>query len=175
MPDIERRKLLCASVVLAIPGLASMLGGCRRSEGTSGDSRSENESSIDPTTENPNSNEDEQQMQIQYLEIVTPEVDALCGQYSKVHGLSFGEPDENLGGARTAKLTNGGMLGIRGPLRESETPVVRPYVLVDDIEAAVTTAAEAGAEVALPPMQLPGHGTCAIVIHGGIECGLWQL
>ena len=67
------------------------------------------------------------------------------------------------------------MLGIRGPLRETELPVVRPYVLVDDINAAVDAAAKAGALIALPPMELPGHGTCAVVIQGGIECGLWQV
>ena len=89
--------------------------------------------------------------------------------------MTFGDPDPNLGGARTAKLNGGGMLGIRGPLRERETPVVRPYVLVDDIVASVTAAADAGSEIALPPMELPGHGTCAIVMQGGIECGFWQL
>lgn len=114
-------------------------------------------------------------MHVHYLEIVTPDVDAMCAQYSKVHGVTFGDPDANLGGARTAKLTGGGMLGIRGPLRDNETPVVRPYLLVDDIAASVTAAADAGAEIALSPMELPGHGTCAIVIQGGIEWGLWQL
>jgi predicted enzyme related to lactoylglutathione lyase len=114
-------------------------------------------------------------MKVQYLEIVTPEVDALCVQYRTVHGISFSEPDANLGGARTAKLNSGGLLGIRGPLRDTETPVVRPYVLVEDIKASVASAAEAGAEIALPPMEIPEHGTCAIVIHSGIECGLWQV
>jgi predicted enzyme related to lactoylglutathione lyase len=114
-------------------------------------------------------------MQVQYLEVVTPDVDAICAQYSKVHGLIFGVPDPNLGNARTARLTGGGMLGIRGPLRDTEAPVVRPYVLVDDIAASVAAAADAGAEIALPPMELPAHGTCAIAIQGGIECGLLQL
>ena len=114
-------------------------------------------------------------MHIHYLEIVTPDVDALCAQYAHVHGVTFGEPDPNLGGARTTALTGGGILGIRGPLRENETPVVRPYMLVDDIAAAETAAAEAGAAVAVSAMELPGHGTCAIVIQGGIDCGLWQL
>ena len=114
-------------------------------------------------------------MKIHYLEIVTPEVDALCDQYAAVHGITFGDPDAALGGARTATMTGGGMLGIRGPMRESEMPVVRPYALVDDISAAVDSAVKAGAELALPPMELPGHGTCAIVIHGGIDCGFWQV
>lgn len=114
-------------------------------------------------------------MQIQYLEIVTTDVEALCAQISAVQGVAFGAPDPSLGGARTAKLRSGGMLGIRGPLRDTETPVVRPYLLVDDIAASVAAAADAGATIALPPMELPGHGTCAIVIQGGIECGLWQV
>ena len=113
-------------------------------------------------------------MKIRYLEIVTPEADALCRQYSAIYGIHFSEPDASLGGARTAKLDGGGLVGIRGPLRDTETPVVRPYVLVDDIKAAVESAAEAGAEIAMPPTEIPKHGAFAVVIHGGIECGFWQ-
>ncbi len=68
-----------------------------------------------------------------------------------------------------------GMLGIRGPLRDDETPVVSPCMLVEDIAASVAAAADAGAVIALPPMELPGHGKCAIVVQGGIDFGLWQL
>ena len=114
-------------------------------------------------------------MKIQYLEIVTPEVDAVCDAYSRLHDATFGESDPNLGGARTANLAGGGMVGVRAPLRATEEPVVRAYILVEDIQAAVDTAAKAGAEVAVPPMELPGHGVCAIVIQGGIESGFWQL
>ena len=114
-------------------------------------------------------------MKVQYLEIVSPEADALCDQYSKTNGLTFSEPNAGFGGARTAEIDGGGMIGIRKPLRETETPVVRPYVLVEDINAAVDDAKELGAEVAIPPMEIPGQGQFAIVIHGGIECGFWQV
>jgi len=113
-------------------------------------------------------------MKIQYLEVVTPEVDALCKTYSQLHNIEFGESNPMLGGARTAKLDNGGMIGIRAPLRDDETPVVRPYILVEDIQATVDAAAKTGAVVALPPMELPGHGTCAIIIQDEIESGFWQ-
>ena len=113
-------------------------------------------------------------MKVQYLEIVTKEVEGLCRQYSSIYDIKFGEPDANFGGARTAKLDGGGLIGIRGPMRETEEPVVRPYLLVDDIQAAVKAATEAGAEVAMQPMQIPEHGQFAIVIHGGIDCGFWQ-
>ena len=113
-------------------------------------------------------------MQIDYLEIVTPDVDAVCATYARLHGVTFGEPEAGLGNARTAALANGGVIGVRAPMHEAEEPVVRPYLLVDDIEAAVAAAVEAGGEIAHPPLELPGHGTFAIFIQGGIHHGLWQ-
>jgi len=113
-------------------------------------------------------------MHIQYLEIVTKDVDAVCANYEAVHGLKFKPGDPGLGNARTADLPNGGMLGVRAPMHESEDPVVRPYMLVDDIDAAAAAAVEAGGEIALPPTELPGHGKCAIYIQGTIHHGLWQ-
>jgi uncharacterized protein len=84
-------------------------------------------------------------MQIHYLEIVTREVEAICAAYEAANGVKFGRPDS-------------GVVGVRAPLRETETPVVRPYWLVDNIEAAVER-----------------HGTFAIYLQGGIDHGLWQL
>lgn len=113
-------------------------------------------------------------MQIYYLEIVTPDVDAVCATHERLYGVTFGEPEAGLGNARTAELANGGMIGVRAPMHETEEPIVRPYLLVDDIEAAVAAAVEAGGEIAHPPLELPGHGTFAIFIQGGIHHGLWQ-
>ena len=114
-------------------------------------------------------------MQLHYLEIVTSEVDATCATYAQLHRVTFGEPQPGLGNARTATLEGGGMIGVRAPMHEAEEPVVRPYLLVDDIEAAVAAAVEQGGEIAHPPMELPGHGTFAIFIQGGIHHGLWQV
>lgn len=114
-------------------------------------------------------------MQIHYLEIVTAEVEAVCAAYAAADGVQFGEPDAGLGNARTAALPGGGLVGVRAPMHEAEEPVVRPYWLVDDIEAAVAAAVKAGGEVAHPPMEIPGHGTFAIYIQGGVHHGLWQL
>jgi len=114
-------------------------------------------------------------MQIQYLEIVTKDVDAVCATYARLHGAKFGDADAGLGGARTAALPDGGMLGVRAPMNDAEELVVRPYLLVDDIQSAVAAAVESGAEIAHPPLELPGHGTFAIFIQGGIQHGLWQV
>ena len=113
-------------------------------------------------------------VQIHYLEIVTKEVDAVCAAYEAANGVRFGTPDPGLGNARTAKMPGGGLVGVRAPLRETEEPVVRPYWLVDNIEAAVAAATEAGGKIAHPPMEIPGHGTFAIYLQGGIDHGFWQ-
>lgn len=114
-------------------------------------------------------------MLVQYLEIVTPAVDETCSTLEKLHGVSFSEPEAGLGNARTAELKGGGKIGVRAPMGEAEEPVVRPYVLTKDIEAAVQAAEASGALIAHPPLEIPGQGTFAIFIHGGIQHGLWQL
>ena len=118
---------------------------------------------------------EENAVNVHYLEIVTPEVDATCDALEKVQGVSFGEPIAELGHARTATLDSGGRIGVRAPMRETEEPVVRPYVLVNDIGAAVDAAKAAGGEIAMPPTEIPGLGRFAIYILGGIQHGLWQL
>ena len=114
-------------------------------------------------------------MKIHYLEIVASDVDAVCAGYEAAHGVTFGSADPLLGGARTAVLPDGGSIGVRGPLRPTEKPVVRPYWLVDDIEAALAGATKQGAFVAHSPLEIPGKGTFAIYIQGDVDHGFWQL
>lgn len=116
----------------------------------------------------------ENAMKVHYLEIVTPSVDETCDALAKAHGATFSEPVAELGNARTAKLKDGGRIGVRAPMGE-EQPVVRPYVLVDDIHTAVKAAKASGAEMLMPTTEIPGHGTFAIYYLGKIEHGLWQL
>lgn len=113
-------------------------------------------------------------MQIHYLEIVTPQVDAVCAAYAAAHSVQFGKPDAGLGNARTAPLPGCGMVGVRAPMHASEQPVVRPYWLVDDVEASVAAVEKAGAQIAHPPLEIPGHGKFAIYVQGGVQHGLWQ-
>lgn len=117
----------------------------------------------------------EKAMQVQYLEVVTPDVAATCSTLEKVHGVSFGEPVAALGNARTATLKDGGRIGVRAPMHAEEQPVVRPYVLVEDIEAAVKAAEAAGGVFAMYATEIPGHGKFAIYFQGGIQYGLWEL
>ncbi len=112
---------------------------------------------------------------VQYLEIVTADVDTTCSALESVHGVRFGKPVAEFGNARTATLKGGGRIGVRAPMREDEKPVVRPYVLVDNIEAALKAAEAAGGHIAMAATEIPGHGKFGIYIQGGIDYGLWEL
>ena len=111
---------------------------------------------------------------IHYTEIVTEETDAHCATITAVHGLAFGEPVADLGFARVATAPNGALIGVRKPLAAHETPIVRTYLAVEDIHAAVRTAEAAGALVAYGPAQQGETGTWAITMQGGVQMGLWQ-
>lgn len=113
-------------------------------------------------------------MIIHYLEIVTRNVDAAAGLYQRLHGLSFGPPDPDLGQARVATRADGTLVGIRAPLAAHEEPIVRAYVAVEDIEQAAKQAEDAGAVVAYPPTRQGQRGSFAILIQDGVQHGLWQ-
>ncbi|MEZ5997145.1 MAG: hypothetical protein R3B98_00430 [Hyphomonas sp.] len=113
-------------------------------------------------------------VQVEYLEIVTPDVEATCALLAAEHGVSFSDPVPELGMARVATLAGGGRIGVRAPLRDTEEPVVRPYMLVEDIEAASAAAEATGGAIAVPPTDIPGQGKFAIYLLGGIQHGLWE-
>lgn len=113
-------------------------------------------------------------MAVHYLEIVSSDVDALIELYERVHGLSFGPPDPDLGQARVATQADGAFIGIRKPLAAHEQSIMRTYVAVEDIQQALKEAEETGAVIAYPPTRQGNQGTFAIVTQGGVEHGLWQ-
>jgi predicted enzyme related to lactoylglutathione lyase len=113
-------------------------------------------------------------MAVQYLEIVSNDIDALTALYQSLHGLSFGPPDPDLGQARVATRADGTLVGIREPLASHEQPIMRTYLAVDDIQQAVKKAEDSGATVAYPPTEQGQRGKFAIVIQGDVQHGLWQ-
>ncbi|HEU5328175.1 MAG TPA: hypothetical protein VFU78_08780 [Thermomicrobiales bacterium] len=113
-------------------------------------------------------------MAVHYVEIVSNDVDSLTGLYQRLHGLTFGPPDPDLGQARVATQADGTLVGIRQPLAAHEQPIMRTYLAVEDIHHAVQQAEDAGAIIAYPPTRQGQRGAFAIVIHGGAEHGLWQ-
>src|SRR5690242_13645312 len=93
------------------------------------------------------------EMVVHYLEIVSNDVDTLTDLYQRMYGLSFGTPDPDLGEARVATRADGTLVGIRKPLAAHEQPIIRTYLVVEDIQQAVKKAEEHGAIVAYPPTQ----------------------
>ena len=55
-------------------------------------------------------------MGVHYLEIVSSDVDATCALYERLYGVSFGQPDPDLGQARVATGPDSSLVGIRKPL-----------------------------------------------------------
>lgn len=113
-------------------------------------------------------------MQIHYVEIVTTDVAQKCSALEKIHGLKFGEKVADLGNARVAQRADGSLIGVRAPLADHETPIVRTYFAVEDISRVVKDAEAAGAVIAYPPTKQGNTGTWAIYILDGIQYGLWQ-
>jgi len=147
--------------------LALFLGACSTT-----DLQVTDTDSMSPTQ----SSEEQSSMLVQYLEIVTTEVDTTCSALEQIHGVSFGEPDAGFGNARKAALVDGGMIGVRAPMAEHDVPIVRPYMRVADIAAALNAAEAAGAMIAMGATEIPGgQGQFAIYILGGTQFGLWQL
>jgi predicted enzyme related to lactoylglutathione lyase len=97
------------------------------------------------------------------------------GLYGEAYGWRFEAKGPEWGNSFVAILPDDSLCGIRAPLSASEKPIVRTYLRVTDIEAAVQEAERLGAEIALQPMEIPGQGKIAIYLHGGIEQGLWQV
>ena len=112
---------------------------------------------------------------VHYLEIVTPDAEAVRNLYEETHGWQFQPMQPELGNAFVTALPGGTLCGIRAPLHTDEKPVVRTYVRVTDIKATVQQAAQLGARILLERMEIPGRGIIAIYLHGGIEHGIWQV
>ena len=113
-------------------------------------------------------------MKVHYVEIVSETVYKQCKSMERVHGVSFGPEDQDLGQAKVAETASGILIGVRAPLAEHEQPIVRVYYAVDDITKAVEAAESSGAVIAYPPTKQGETGTWAIYILDGIQYGLWQ-
>lgn len=110
---------------------------------------------------------------ISHIEFPADDVERAKRFYGAVAGWEFNEMDGMPGFHlfRTSPETGGG-LGKRG---ESVGDVVRVYIDVDDLEAAVAAATANGGTVITPPSDTPGQGRyAAIVDPEGNEIGLYE-
>lgn len=111
-----------------------------------------------------------------WVDLSTPDVAASTAFYGALFGWeSGGMADEESGGYDIFMLRGKRVAGV-GPIQSPETPPSwNVYVTVDDVEAAVAKASDAGGQVAVPPTDVFTAGKMAFVIDpAGAFTGLWQ-
>jgi hypothetical protein len=110
---------------------------------------------------------------IAHIEFPADDVERAKRFYSAVAGWEFSEMD-GLPGYFLFRTEegHGGGLGKRG---ESVGSVIRNYITVDKLEAAVAAAEANGGKVVSPPQDVPGQGRWSTILDSeGNEIGLWE-
>jgi uncharacterized protein len=110
---------------------------------------------------------------INHVEFPADDLERAKRFYSAVAGWEFGEMEgfPDYWYFQTSDEQGGG-LGTRG---QSVSKVVRAYINVASLEAAVAAAEANGGSVITPPTDVPGQGRFAAVNDSeGNEIGLWE-
>jgi len=112
-----------------------------------------------------------------WIDLGTPDQDAATEFYGALFGWSV-EADENAeetGGYRVARLRGHAVGGVMKLMGEEQPTAWSSYVCVEDADATVAKAREAGATVIVEPMDVLDYGRMAFVLDPtGAAIGLWQ-
>jgi predicted enzyme related to lactoylglutathione lyase len=114
-----------------------------------------------------------------WVDLSSPDVDASTAFYSGVFGWQAEDQHDDDGHRVYVMFTRDGHavagLGGQAPGMEGMPPIWNSYVAVDDIDASVAAARDAGGSVMMPPMQVMDAGRMAIVADPtGAAISLWQ-
>jgi hypothetical protein len=112
-----------------------------------------------------------------WIDLGTPDQDAAAEFYGALFGWSV-EEDENAeqtGGYRVATLRGKAIGGVMKLMEEGQPPAWSSYICVEDADATVAKAREAGGSVAVEPMDVLDYGRMAFLADPtGAMIGLWQ-
>jgi predicted enzyme related to lactoylglutathione lyase len=112
-----------------------------------------------------------------WIDLGTPDQDAAAEFYGALFGWSV-EADENAeqtGGYRVAMLRDKAIGGVMKLMQEGQPPAWSTYICVEDADAAVAKAREAGGAVAVEPMDVLDYGRMAFLADPtGAVFGVWQ-
>ncbi len=112
-----------------------------------------------------------------WVDLATSAPDAAAAFYGGLFGWEAVEagPAEETGGYRMFAL-DGKLVAGLGPLPDpSQPPVWNTYVAVDDADAVAASAAEAGGQVVMGPMDVMDAGRMAFLVDPvGAFVGVWQ-
>jgi len=112
-----------------------------------------------------------------WIDLATPDQDAAAEFYGDLFGWTV-EEDENAeetGGYRVAVLDGQAIGGVMKLMQEGQPPAWSSYVRVEDVDATVAKAGEAGGSVMVEPMSVLDYGRMAFLVDPtGAAIGLWQ-
>jgi len=112
-----------------------------------------------------------------WIDLGTPDQDAAAEFYGALFDWSV-EEDENAeqtGGYRVATLRDKGIGGVMKLMEEGQPPAWSTYIAVDDVDATVAKAKEAGGSVIAEPMDVLDYGRMAFLADpSGAVLGLWK-
>jgi predicted enzyme related to lactoylglutathione lyase len=112
-----------------------------------------------------------------WIDLGTPDQDAAGDFYGALFGWRLKEDEnaEQTGGYRTAELEGKAVGGVMKLMQEGQPPAWLNYVCVEDADATVARARQAGAAVHAEPMSVLDYGRMAILADPtGAAFGVWQ-
>jgi predicted enzyme related to lactoylglutathione lyase len=112
-----------------------------------------------------------------WIDLGTPDQDAAGEFYGALFGWKLKEDEnpEQTGGYRTAQLDGNAVGGVMKLMQEGQPPAWLNYVCVEDADATVAKAREAGGVVYAEPMSVLDYGRMAVLADPtGAAFGIWQ-
>lgn len=112
-----------------------------------------------------------------WIDLGTPDQDAAGEFYGALFGWELKEDEnaEQTGGYRTAQLDGKAVGGVMKLMQEGQPPAWLTYICVEDADATVAKAREAGAVIHVEPMSVLDYGRMAVIADPtGAAFGIWQ-
>lgn len=112
-----------------------------------------------------------------WIDLGTPDQDAAGEFYGALFGWQLKEDEnaEQTGGYRTAQRDGNAIGGVMKLMMEGQPPAWLNYICVEDADATVATARQAGATVHAEPMSVLDYGRMAVLADPtGAAFGIWQ-
>ena len=112
-----------------------------------------------------------------WIDLITPNQDAAGEFYGALFGWNLQEDEnaEQTGGYRVAVLGDKAIGGVMKLMEEGQPPAWSTYIAVDDVDATVAKAREAGGSVVAEPMDVLDYGRMAFLADPtGAVFGLWK-
>jgi uncharacterized protein len=112
-----------------------------------------------------------------WIDLGTPDQDAAGEFYGALFGWELKEDEnaEQTGGYRTAQVDGNAIGGVMRLMQEGQPPAWLNYICVEDADATVAKAREAGGVVHAEPMSVLDYGRMAVLADPtGAAFGIWQ-